>query len=169
MLLASLLPLAALAQSTPPTDIPASLVPPASQHLVLQAHAMGVQIYTCSADATGKFSWTLKGPDAELRDPDGHVIIVHSAGPKWQHRDGSLVTGSVVKKENAPDGHSIAWLLLSADNSHSSAGVLSTVEFIQRVHTDGGQPSASPCDASHKGDETRSHYTADYLFYAPTH
>ncbi len=167
-LVTSLLSLAGFAQSAP-TDVPASLKPPAGQQMVLQAHAMGVQIYTCNADASGKFAWTLKAPQAELRDADGHMIITHSAGPKWQHKDGSLITGSVVKKENAPDGTSIPWLLVAADNSHSAEGVLSKVEFVQRIHTEGGQPPASGCDASSKGDEVKSKYSADYVFYAPSH
>jgi hypothetical protein len=166
--LALLLAPCAIAQSAPPSDIPQSLQPPAGQTMILQAHAIGKQIYTCSADA-GKFSWTLKGPDAELRDPDGHVIISHSAGPKWQHRDGSFVTGKVVAKQDAPQAGAVQWLLLSADNSRSAAGVLSHVTFVQRIHTDGGQPPATGCDEAHKGDETKSNYTADYLFYAPTH
>ncbi len=165
-LFASLSSCAVLAQSAS-TDIPASLKPPATEHVILQAHATGVQIYTCNADAAGRYAWTLKGPQADLRDADGHMIISHSAGPKWQHKDGSMVTGKMVAKENAPTANSVPWLLLAADNSHSAEGVLSKVTFVQRVHTDGGQPPATGCDAAHKGDETKADYTADYVFYAP--
>ncbi len=163
----TLLTTVAIAQNSTTSDIPASLKPAASERMVLQAHATGVQIYACAAGADGSFGWTLKGPRAELRDASGKMIITHSAGPKWQHNDGSSVTGKVRAKENSPDAGSIPWLLLEADNSQSSPGALNYVNFIQRVHTDGGQPPASGCDAAHKGDETQSNYSADYFFYAP--
>jgi len=161
--------LAATAQTSAPADVPASLKPPATERLLLQTHAIGVQIYTCSAAPDGKFSWTLKGPRADLRDSTGKMIITHSAGPKWQHNDGSFVTGKVTAKENSPDANSIPWLLLAANSAQSDVGALGNVSFIQRIRTDGGQPPATGCDAGHKGDETQSNYSADYIFYAPKH
>ena len=162
-----LLTSAAVAQTPAPTDIPAALQPPVPVRMLLQAHANGHQIYTCTAGADGNFAWTLKAPRAELRDANGRMIITHSAGPKWQHNDGSSITGKLRAKENAPDVGSIPWLLLEADNSQSGRGVLSNVSYIQRVRTEGGQPPATGCDASHKGDETQVTYAADYLFYVP--
>jgi hypothetical protein len=159
---------AAMPQQTP-ADVPDSLKPPATEHMILQAHATGAQVYTCTASADGKFAWTLKGPDAELRDASGKVIIEHSAGPTWQHNDGSKITGKVVAKQNSPDAGSVPWLLLAADNSRSGEGVLSKVTSIQRIHTEGGQPPATGCDESSKGAEKRSNYSADYVFYAPAH
>lgn len=151
---------------TPPADVPAALAVPAGEKLVLEAHGIGMQIYTCAKSPDGKYGWTLKGPEAELRDTSGRVVIVHSTGPSWQHKDGSRITGKVVAKADAPSPNSVAWLLLAADNSHSGNGVLSTVAHVQRIHTDGGQP-AGECTEAHAGTETRSHYSADYLFYAP--
>jgi len=58
----------------------------------------------------------------------------------------------------------IPWLLLSV-TAHSGSGIFSRVTAIQRVNTDGGQPPAGSCGASNRGVETRSEYTADYLFY----
>jgi len=133
---------------------------------VLEAHATGVQIYTCTKNADGKFAWALKGPEAELRDNSGRVVIIHSAGPTWQDKDGSRITGKVVAKSNAPAPDSVAWLLLAADHSESGKGVLSDVTHVQRIHTDGGQPQGE-CSEANAGNENRSHYTADYLFYAP--
>lgn len=154
------------AHAQEPVDVPAALHPPAGQKLILQTHGNGVQIYTCTAAADGKYAWTLKGPQAELRDARGSMVIQHSAGPTWQDRDGSMVTGKVLAKENAPEANAVPWLLLQADHSRSNAGVLSKVTYIQRIHTDGGQPPATACDEAHKGDESRSDYSADYLFYA---
>jgi len=152
-------------KETPP-DVPDSLQVPAGEEVVLLAHATGSQIYTCQAGADGKFSWTLKAPEAELHDRKDKVIGEHSAGPTWKLKDGSEVTGKAVAHVDSLDGGSIPWLLVHVV-SHSGNGLLSNVTTIQRVRTHGGQPPAEGCDASHKGDETKSSYSADYYFYAP--
>lgn len=51
---------------------------------------------------------------------------------------------------------------------HEGSGVLSRATTIQRINTRGGKAPASGCDAAHAGQERRVHYSADYLFYAPT-
>jgi hypothetical protein len=157
--------LAALAQAQS-ADIPAGLQPPAGEKLVLQARASGWQIYTCGADSDGKPKWTLKAPDADLRDGDGKLIGHHSAGPTWKATDGSEVKGKAVAHTDSPDPSSIAWLLLTA-TGHSGTGKLANVTSIQRLHTKGGQPPTAGCDAAAANTETRSTYTADYYFYAP--
>lgn len=147
-------------------DVPDSIQAPAGEEVVLYAHATGSQIYTCQAAADGKFSWTLKAPEAELQDRKDKVIGQHSAGPTWKLIDGSEVTGKAVAKVNALDAESIPWLLVHVVN-HAGNGLLSPVTSIQRVHTHGGQPPADGCDTSHHDAETKSSYTADYYFFAP--
>ncbi len=149
-----------------PPDVPDAIEVPAGQQVVLFAHATGAQVYTCQAEADRKYSWTLKGPDAELHDRANKVIGHHSAGPSWKLKDGSEVTGKVDGKVDSLDPDSVPWLRLAAV-SHSGKGLLDTVTTIQRVHTHGGDSPATGCDASHKGDEMRSSYSADYYFYAP--
>lgn len=155
----------AFAQSRP--MVPEGIQPPAGEQLVLVAHATGSQIYVCGASADGKPQWTLKGPEAELRDDRGAVIGHHSAGPAWRHKDGSAVTGKAVAKAPSPDPDSVPWLLLTAV-SHEGTGVLARVSSIQRLHTKGGQaPPAEKCDPSKPNVESWIPYTADYYFYAP--
>ena len=155
--------MAALAAGTP--QIPTELTAPAGAKLVLKAHATGAQIYTCKAGNDGAFQWVLKGPDADLHDKKGAVIGHHFAGPTWKHKDGSEVTGKASAHVDSPDSDSIPWLLLSA-TGHTGEGVFAKVTSIQRINTKGGKPSAaSPCDASKDGTETKSTYSADYLFY----
>jgi hypothetical protein len=149
-----------------PPDVPDAIQVPAGEEVVLYAHAMGSQIYTCQAAADGRFSWTLKAPDAELRDRKDKVIGQHSAGPSWKLKDGSEVTGKAAAKVDALDQGSIPWLLVKVVG-HTGTGLLSSVTSIQRVHTHGGQPPAEGCDAAHKDAETKSSYTADYYFYSP--
>jgi Protein of unknown function (DUF3455) len=147
-------------------DVPDAIAVPAALEPVLFAHASGSQIYTCQAGADGKFGWTLKAPDAELRDRKDKVIGQHSAGPTWKLKDGSEVTGKAAAHVDSLDSDSIPWLLVNVV-SHAGKGQLAEVTTIQRVHTHGGKPPADGCDESHKDAETKSNYTADYYFYAP--
>ena len=150
-----------------PPDVPDAIQVPAGNEVVLYTHASGSQIYTCKAGADGKFGWTLKAPEAELHDRKDKVIGQHSAGPSWKLKDGSEVTGKGVAHVDSLDGESIPWLLVNVV-SHTGNGILSNVTAIQRVHTHGGKPPAEGCDASHVDAESKSSYSADYYFYAPT-
>jgi uncharacterized protein DUF3455 len=147
-------------------DVPDAITLPAGLEPVLFVRAKGSQIYTCQAGADGKFAWTLKGPDAELKDRKDKVIGQHSAGPTWKLKDGSEVTGKAVAHVDALDSDSIPWLLVDVV-SNSGKGALANVTKIQRVHTHGGKPGNDACDESHKDAETKSAYTADYYFFAP--
>jgi hypothetical protein len=162
---ASLLP-SAHAQKESQPDVPAAIQAPPGEQVVLLAHASGSQIYTCQAGADTKFAWTLKAPDAELKDEQGKVIGSHFTGPTWKLTDGSEVTGKAAAHVDSPDAGSIPWLLVKAIG-HSGAGLLANVTTIQRIHTQGGKPPADGCDASHNNAETKSSYTADYYFYSP--
>lgn len=147
-------------------DVPDAIKAPAGEHVVLQVHATGSQIYVCKTGADGKFAWTLKAPEAELHDQRGAVVGHHYAGPAWKLNDGSEVTGKAVGRVDSPDADSIPWLLVSV-TAHSGDGALSRVSSIQRVHTKGGQAPAGGCDESKQGGEVKSSYSADYYFYAP--
>src|ERR1700687_2782558 len=141
-------------------EVPDKLAAPATEEIILQAHASGSQIYVCQAGSDQKLAWTLKAPEAELFDAGGKSIGRHYAGPTWKHEDGSEVTGKVAARQDSPDGDAIPWLLLTA-SGHSGSGVLSRVTTIQRIHTKGGQPpAAADCDDSHRGAESKRAYTA---------
>lgn len=147
-------------------DVPDAIAAPAGLDPVLFVHASGSQIYTCQAGTDGKFNWTLKAPDAELKDRKDKVIGQHSAGPTWKLKDGSEVTGKAAAHVDSLDADSIPWLLVTVV-TNAGKGVLANVTTIQRVHTHGGKPQGYGCDESHKGEETKSAYTADYYFFAP--
>jgi len=147
-------------------DVPDTIAAPANLAVVLFAHASGSQIYSCQAGADGKYGWTLKAPEAELKDRNDKVIGQHSAGPTWKLKDGSSVTGKAAAHVDSLDSESIPWLLVTVV-SHDGKGLLSDVTTIQRVHAHGGMAPASGCDESHKDAEAKSNYSADYYFYAP--
>jgi hypothetical protein len=158
---------AANGQGLPHPQVPEQLKAPAGEEVVLQVHAAGAQIYTCQPGTDSKFVWTLKAPEAELRDQQGAIIGRHYAGPTWKHKDGSEVTGKAVARVDSPDSNAIPWLLVTA-TGHSGEGVLSRVTSIQRIHTQAGlPPRAADCNASQQNVEVKSDYTADYYFYAP--
>jgi len=146
-------------------QVPPEIQPPAGEHLLFQVHAKGDQIYSCKGDGA-QFTWTLKAPDAQLFDKDGRPFGKHFAGPSWEAKDGSRVTGKARPNPPSPDPDSIPWLLITII-SHDGNGVLSPATSIQRLNTKGGKAPASGCDASHVGQEYRAAYEADYLFYAP--
>jgi hypothetical protein len=147
-------------------EIPDGLRPPAGQVLALAARAAGVQIYECKAakENPAQFSWTLKAPEADLKDLSGKLVGKHYAGPTWEASDGSKVMGEVVAKRDAPDATSIPWLLLRA-KSTSGSGIFGAIASVQRLQTSGGSPPANGCDSSQSGKESRVPYSAVYRFY----
>ena len=159
----------AAAQQLARPEAPDKLTPPARETLILKAHATGDQIYVCkpALDFSQNLAWMLKEPDAQLFDAQNKLVAKHTAGPTWKHNDGSAVVGRVSARHDSPDADSIPWLLLSAA-SHSGDGVFSKVTFIQRLNTKNGQPPKSGCDEAHRNAETKSTYSADYYFYAPS-
>jgi hypothetical protein len=165
-----------------PGNVPDALkVPDAADVVILKAHGVGVQIYTCtdtagSGGAGGgggaggaggaEFQWVFKEPKADLFDEAQAKIGIHYVGPTWESTDGSKVVGMVLAKASAPSASDIAWLLLQA-KSTSGTGVLSKVAYIQRLDTQGGVAPADGCDAAAVGQTTEINYEANYYFYAP--
>ena len=140
------------------------LSPPSGARLLLRAAGEGVQIYTCTQNSSG-LAWSLKAPEAVLRDAAGNVVGKHFAGPSWEASDGSTVVGEVVGRADAPGGEAIPWLLLRA-KSHTGAGQFAEIAFIQRIDTVGGLAPATGCDAGTQGREVRVPYSAAYLFFS---
>jgi hypothetical protein len=146
------------AQGQTQPSTPESLRPPAGEHLRAHAHASGKQIYVCDGS-----KWILSGPDAKLFDEAGQGVGSHFVGPTWQWSDSSQGTGRTIASAT-PDPDSIPWLLLIA-TGHSGDGVMRNVVSIQRLQTKGGKAPATGCAASHRGEQARIPYTADYYFY----
>ena len=158
---------AAQAQNTPRPEVPDAIKAPAGEQVVFVARAAGSQIYTCGKGDDGKPQWTLKAPEAQLRDMKGALIGHHAAGPSWKHIDGSSVTAKLVAKAPAPNASDLPWLVLTVV-SHEGKGKFERVTSIQRIHTKGGQaPPAAKCDPSKPAAETWIPYSADYYFFAP--
>ena len=155
---------AACAPSAPPAPeapsttsaVPAPLAVPAGQHLVLTATVQhGSQVYSCRNGV-----WTLKAPAAVLTAPSTDVL--HDAGPRWTATaDGSSVTAAQAAAVPVPGA---APNLLLRATSHDGPGVMSGVDFVQRLGIQGG---AIPSGACTQGSQQAVGYTAEYRFYAP--
>jgi hypothetical protein len=155
-----------VAQESSATPVPEDLKAPANEKLLLQVHATGDQIYTCQVNAANNpATWVLKAPDAKLFGADGKAFGKHFAGPTWEATDGSRIVGKAAASAASPDVDSVPWLLVKVVSHAGSKGVLSPVSSIQRINTKGGKAPADGCNAT--GLETRSPYSADYLFYVP--
>jgi hypothetical protein len=160
-------PLAQAADAGPTAPVvPTDIAVADGNKLFLVGHAVGVQIYSCNATATG-FGWGPATPRADLYDDSGKVIVKHFGGPSWQAKDGSKVVG---KRDTqvSMDATAIPWLRLSA--ASTSAGPngdrLAHTTFIQRIATTGGlAPAAAECNAETAGDIVEIPYTADYYFW----
>ena len=155
--------LAAASPSAP--AVPGNLVPPQGNKLFLTADAEGVQIYRCDAGAS---TWTLVAPRADLFAANGHLLGTHYAGPSWEARDGSLVTGSRVDGVNM-DPAAVDWLLLVKKTTAAGpdGDRLAATTYIQRVDTTGGRaPAAGECDVT--GETAEVPYTATYHFWKAT-
>lgn len=147
-------------------DVPATLRPPASQELMLELLAKGVQLYECASsnDAYPTFAWKFKGPEADLADRAGRPMGTHFGGPTWKAPDGSAVVAEVSAKADATRPKAIPHLLLNV-KSASGNGVFSKVRSIQRLETVGGIAPAEPCTAQEVTRVARVPYTATYYMY----
>jgi hypothetical protein len=152
------------ARRTP--TIPPPLQVPAGQKLVWEVVGVGVQIYDCrpSPDDPSVFVWTFREPAAGLYEHGRHLAGIHFRGPTWESFDGSTVVGSLVASVPAPRPGAIAWLLLQAV-SNQGDGVLSNVDYIQRLNTKGGVAPSGTCDPT-QNSTLSVPYQARYLFYA---
>src|SRR5512133_402709 len=153
----------------PPPVVPTKIQVPDGNKVFLVGHAVGVQIYSCNATASG-FAWGFVAPRANLYNDHGKLIITHFAGPTWQAKDGSRVVG-LAEKLVTVDPTAIPWVRLSA--ASTAAGPdgdrLVATTFIQRIATTGGlAPPAADCNAATAGTVAEVPYTADYYFWKKT-
>ncbi len=91
---------------------------------------------------------------------DGKTVGFHSAGPNWQHIDGSSVRAKMVSAVPGATFSDLPWLKLEVTDHHGE-GALSRVATIQRINTKGGAMQGS-CETA--GAYRSVPYSADYVF-----
>ena len=126
--------------------------------VVLEAHAVGAQIYQCEADGNGKLAWRFREPIAALMR-DGKTIGRHYAGPTWEI-EGSAIVAKVVGRAPGASAKDVAWLKLAVQDRRGE-GPLSDVSTVQRIDTDAGSLEGA-CGKA--GDLRAEPYSADYIF-----
>jgi hypothetical protein len=163
---AAALSLMQVAQAGPPPPVvPSAIAVPAGNKVFLVGHAVGVQIYSCSATPSG-FVWSFVAPRANLYNDHGKLIITHFGGPTWQAKDGSKVVGHA-EASITVDPTAIPWVRLSA--ASTTPGRLGNTTYIQRIATTCGlAPPAAECSATTAGTVAEVPYTADYYFWKKT-
>ncbi len=111
------------------------------------------------------YAWVLKQPDAKLYDMSGAQVGTHGAGPNWTSTvDASVVNGTKIAQADALPSDAIPWLLLKG-TSVSSSGLFSTITYVQRVNTVGGNAPVTGCDSMTVNTDKAVDYSADYYFY----
>jgi hypothetical protein len=145
------------AGSKPPA-VPPEIQVPTGQKVVLDVVGKGVQIYDCNP---ATLAWTFREPAAVLSGHRRRPVGVHFVGPTFESVDGSAVVGARPKSVQ-PDPTAIPWLLLEADANRGD-GVLSRVDYVQRLETRGGPAGA--CDPAEDATVAVP-YRARYVFYA---
>ena len=144
--------------------VPEAVRPPASARERLRTVAIGDITYECRRHLIEptRFVWSFVVPNATLYGPDKRPVGRYYAGPTWEGRDKSKVTGRQVG--SAPvSGADLPLQLIKADVS-TGTGIMKGVSYIQRLNTSGGLPSG-PCNASLAGKRQQVPFQADYVFY----
>ena len=138
-------------------------MPPAiaapGEEMVATLHAEGAQIYECKTVNDGEPAWVFREPIATLL-LDDETVGRHYAGPTWEHRDGSAVTGKAVGNAPGATVNDIPWLKLDVVNRRGN-GTLEDVTTVQRINTRGGAAQGA-CDPA--GALRSVPYSADYVF-----
>ena len=162
LLLTTLAALALTASVASAQPVPDRIQVPAGNEPYMQAHAIGAQVYACTATADGP-KWQFVEPQAIVYDDHARLLGVHFAGPTWQTRDGSQVKAAKVDGVTV-DPTAIPWLLLK--KTSTTPGRLAATTYVQRLNTRGGlEPAASKCSTATVGNERKVLYTADYRFW----
>jgi Protein of unknown function (DUF3455) len=153
-----------------PQTAPGDLLDPRTyapdSRLFLVVSAVGVQKYTCQADAT----WLFTDPEATLHKTGGvptaigsHFLNFATGRPVWRLKDGSSVEAARTQTASGGPGN-IAWLLLEAvvTTAGSDGDRLAGTTWVQRLNTSRGVAPAGACSP---GDRIAVPYSADYFFW----
>lgn len=143
-------------------ELPAALNPD-KLSIFRVVSATGVQVYTCARNPASAIGWVLRGPNAQLFDPENKPVGKHYAGPTWEDLDGGKVVATVKASMPAPVDKAIPWLLLDA-KSREGSGAFTQARAIVRMRTAGGTAPGDGCDEARIGYELRVPYTAIYVF-----
>lgn len=141
-----------------PTPLCDRVQVPEGNKVAFHVYAQGIQVYKWNGA-----SWDFVAPVATLSASANYrgEVGIHYAGPTWESKSGSKVVGRRIDGCQ-PDPTAIPWLKLEAAST-SGPGIFSSVTYIQRVNTTGGNPPSFP--GLTVGEIKEVPYTAEYYFY----
>jgi hypothetical protein len=147
-------------------SIPDAIKPQNQGDVVMILYATGIQEYTAVASTSSPtgFAWnTTSTPTAFLFDKTNAQVGTHGAGPFWKLTDNDVFQGALTASVDSPDGAAnIKWLLLGPKVNTNQSGAFSTVKYVQRITTIGGQAT---CENPSSATSTcKSNYKAVYVF-----
>ena len=147
-----------------PPPLPKAVSVPAGNRHAMTFKAVGTLNYECRtvAGMAGAYGWVLDAPDAALLHWSGLRVGRHYAGPTWEYRDGSRITGRLLATSPA-QGLPIQLFQASAAGR---GGEFSDVTYVQRLNATGGEPGAI-CNAAAVGRGQKVDFSADFMFYKP--
>lgn len=145
--------------------LPEAVRVPAGLRQTMATTGIGEITYECreKKDMAGAYEWVFVAPVATLYTRDRQAVGKYYAGPTWESRDGSKVTGKQLAV--APGGAGNIPLQLVKAEPATGMGAMQGVAYIQRLNTKGGVAPAAACDAASKGARQQVAYEADYVFY----
>ncbi|MGP9834116.1 DUF3455 domain-containing protein [Marinobacter sp. NSM] len=139
-------------------------VPAGHQRAMVGSVVNGTVTWLCAENDAGKYGWKFAGPSANLVDESGTQIGSYYGPPAtWEALDGSKVTGKQLATAPAGPGN-IPFQLVKA-TSDGPDGMMSEIEYIQRINLVGGAAPAIECTKTSEGRKFVSGYTADYIFW----
>ena len=147
------------------SQLPEAVRAPVGARQTMWTVGRGELTYECreKKDMAGAFEWAFVGPVATLYGADQAAVGKYYAGPTWEAKDGSRVTGKQVAV--APGGTGNIPLQLVKADPAMGMGAMQGVAYIQRLNTQGGVAPAGGCDAQARGKRQQVAYSADYVFY----
>lgn len=158
--------MAPMAPAFSQATLPAAVMVPAGNKVVLESVGVGELTYECrdKANAPGMTEWVFVGPQAALNDRSGKQIGKYYGPPAtWEAMDGSKITGTQLAVSPAGPGN-IPLQLVKA-NPATGMGAMTGVTYIQRVAIKGGAAPSSACAPANKGAKEIVKYQADYIFW----
>ena len=160
------MPMSRTAMTVDNMSLPEPVRVPSGEKQAMHTTGIGEITYECreKSGAAGEYEWAFVAPVATLYDMHRKAVGRYYAGPTWEAKDGSKVTGKQVAVAPAAMGN-IPLQLVKAEPA-TGTGFMQGVTYIQRLNTKGGVAPRAACVADSKGTRQQVAYQADYVFYS---
>ena len=168
---------------TPPGSLPTAIAVPSGATFKIHDHAIGVQVYTCTASAAGGAGggggaggrrWQrrhdlLVGAQAAGRGALRFELRAGRHARRWGRTGppptASVVNGAKVAGVNSTMSGAVAVAPPVKRRRPRARASSADITYVQRLNTAGGPAPATGCDATSAATDIRIPYSADYYFF----